>query len=320
MTQSGKEFELVETRRISGTGVLQFPEQPVYRFFLVYVSVLRSPSIDYKNFEWMPDRGFYCRVAYMRDKYVLATRELFFENEVLQIRQNEEADWLINPLICTFGQVLQSLAIILTILGVPAGPPAPVIEFRPVELRPDRLQFACRDDTAIEIELWGIKNLKQCVNAGDETAPPPPKEPPGRPPVPPGTPIEDISPPPPGDPFPEDTNPNEIDEQEEPGDFPIGGNCQLVEVTFRVFETPRGSESIDYPVRVVVWGEVLGWRLQDGSPSEAGSDYALFIQCRGRADDGGQCGDLREYRISDPASNFIEAGSFFIEDITFTPL
>lgn len=317
---SDEEFSLISTRTISGAGVVPLPQELKYRYFYLYFNVIRLPSIDYRNFESNPSRGFFARLCSMRDKYVLDYREMRFQSEVLHFPRREPGDWLINPLICNFSALNAKLNTILSLLGAPPPVPSSEIKWLPVETYPDRIQVVCRDDTALSCEVWAIEVRKDCPEAGEGGAPPPPKDLPSPPPFPPGTPIEDISPPEPD--FPGDTAPFPGDGEAPPDTFPVGGECQQVRVTGFAFETPRGSGTVlEFFFERVFWGTIEGENLVDGSPSEVGSDYAYLLLSRGRADDGGVCqASPGEFVAVTPASNFIEAGSFGVRGVTFEPL
>lgn len=313
-------FEFITRRRISGTGTLTLPTELSWRWFYLYLNVIRPPSIDYANFESLPSRGFYARICAMRDKYVLSYKEMRFRSEVIQIPRREGDDWQINPLICNFSAINFKLNLILAILGAPPPVPSEEIKWLPVEVMPDRYQIACRDDTAIEIELYGIKIRKDCPEAGEGGAPPPDVPVPPPPSFPPGTPIEDISPPEPD--FPEDTVPFPDDEEEPSGELPVGDECQQVRVTGTVIQTSNNGQDITtFPFNVVLWGTVQADRLIDGSPSTSTTDYSYDALCRGRADNGGQCQENDFWQpVVTPAGNFIDPGSFQVINVEYTPL
>lgn len=213
-----EEFELIETRTISGKGILKFPESDDYRHFYLYVDVVRFPRIDFSNSKWNPDRSEYAKITWIIDEYV--ARE-----DVLNYPQ-QRYDWAVDPtgyiasyLVCAIGGIVAYLDYLAPF--IPATPlptdPTRKIYAEPLKYVPSRINFVCRESTAIEVSLYGLKYDVACDDAEPSPKDPPPPPVPS-PVVPPGTPIL-IDPPYDGEndndntvPFPDDETPPPPDE------------------------------------------------------------------------------------------------------------
>lgn len=318
-------FEEIETRTISGSGVLRLPRQPQrYRYFRVYFSVVRPPFYDYQNFEWFPEKGFYARISAMSSRFVISEFEMQRYNEVKDYRCEEEADYLVNPLICAISTLNQNILAIAQVLGVPpTGVPQP-INWDRVSIQPDRLQIECRDDTALSVRLFGVRFVNDCGNNDDESVVDPPvSEPPPPPPFPPGLPIEEISPPYPDDEFPQDTRPFPDDKiPDEFPDLPFGEPCEVIVVTGTVEQRDRDTnEVLRFPFTRLLYGTLEGFRTVSDNTSTDTNSYSFDGFCRGRQDDGGQCQPEPFWQpIITPAGNFIAPGSFRVFDVTVSSL
>lgn len=263
------EFELIEDRLVSGQGVLKIPADDDYRYFRIYIDVIRFPSINYLNFTYPNDRTVYARVNMMVKNYVYGEFLLRYEQVAFDYDPREKAGYLGPPLACSFQAVYDQLSVIATALGLPPGPPGTPIPFEAVKTGVDAYWFECRDETALQIRLYGVKDDIVCPE-GQPTPKTPPPPPLPFPPVPPGDPIE-VDPPYEDTPdFTDDfTDPFEGDEETTPGeqdiDPPAGADCQRVEVNARVtIPDGQGGQTVT-DVSNVYFGPVTGVGYEPGA-------------------------------------------------------
>lgn len=177
---------LVETRLISGTGVLRALNlESANRYYSVLVDVIRLPSSIDRSFRYSPYRQRFATAVFLRQGYVLFEEAIDYERR--------RFDFLLD----STGQVLVSLkcahAQVLDTLGVPSPETASTIaDHANLSLIWDEVRFVCFLDTAIQVRFL-LDIYDQCGQEYSEKSPPAPPAP--LPPVPPGTPIGDITPP-----------------------------------------------------------------------------------------------------------------------------
>lgn len=239
-----EQFQEVESRIISGLGILQIPIEARWRYFRVYVRLIRDPVPDFQNKKWNPDRSEYCKITWVSEGYVWKEDVLNYEQEVFELPAKEPAGYLASPLACLFTAVLEKLDVIIVALGGSISPVGDPIPIEPVKLITTQLQFSCRDGCAIQVVLQGLEEDVGCPEG--EPSPKQGDKPDNElPKVPPGTGVG-VSPPynePDDD---GNTIPDEGDEFDPPGEFPVGEECEELEVTI-LWET-----AIDPPGNLVV--------------------------------------------------------------------
>lgn len=224
------EFEDIEARLISGKGILQIPQDDDWSEFRIYTNLVRDPTPDYRNNKWNPPLGEYAKVVYVADDYVISNRVIQFEREVFSIYAKQPAAFLVPPLVCAFQSLLNGQSAIISLLtGLPPVP-GPDIPFPIIGNPVTQIQFFCRDGSAIQVILRGIREDKACPEAeGSPKRDTPPPDP--LPKVPPDESIE-VSPPY-NDPNDDgNTEPFEGDVEDNGGDFPVGSECQPVRIIF----------------------------------------------------------------------------------------
>jgi hypothetical protein len=172
-----EQFELIETRTISGRGILRFPDEDDYRHFYVYVDVVRYPLVDFSNSKWNPDRSEYAKLGWIIDEYIV-------REDVLNYGR-QRFDWAVDPtgylasyLVCAFGGVIGYLDYLAPFIPAPAlvSDPTNPLFAHPLKYLPSRLNIVCRESTAVEVSLFGLKYDVRCPDAT-----PTPKRPPDLP-------------------------------------------------------------------------------------------------------------------------------------------
>lgn len=268
---TSEQFVEIEDRLISGLGILQIPTDPKWRYFRIYVNVVRDPSPDYRNNKWNPNRGEFAKMTWVSQEYVYKEHVLNYEKEVFELPAEECAGFVTSPLSCLFQAVFAYLEVITVLVGGTVIPPDIPVPFEAVQLLPTQIQFACRDGCALQVVLQGVEQDVACPEG--EPSPKEGDKPPNElPKVPPG---ESIGVSPPYDPPNDDgnTEPFPGDEEDNGEEFPVGSECQLVTVTF-IWET-----QIDPPGNTVVV-EVFG-EVTDVFLDVLGNNTRVICSCRG---------------------------------------
>lgn len=270
-------FELLDTRRISGRGVLKVPPAALeYRYYTMFVDLLRRPSNPYGSTDWNPTKALYARMAFRRDEYVVFDDTIDYEKQQFTYVNDISGQTLI-AVKCAYEGILQSFVNLVTGLGgtpggvgiFVTGVENKIADFKTLALGWDEVLFRCYSDTALLIRFYGA-NYDKCNPEEDEGDNPPPPPPP-EPPLPPGTPINNLSTP--YDPDTNDdgnTNPFPSDNTL---DLPFGIECTVYDVSVRV--TTFTNELIDLTFRL--FGEI------DGAGIGGGGAF-VFIRCRGGRD------------------------------------
>lgn len=304
-----KEFVVVESRVLSGRGLVKIPQDPKWRYFYLLIDLLRPPTPDYRNHIYPISRGEFAKSLYLWNRIVVRERVMRYPRERWDIRSEEEGSQYSPPLVCSFSNVDAQLSAILAVLGVPSVP-GEDINYQQVPNPVDEVAFECRDGAALRVELWGLEKDVNCPRAepGRKTPPPPPP-PPDR--ADPGEEVV-VSPPYEGDDDGGFTQPDPIDEVQPPApdDFPVGNECQLVRVQATFRQTNPDGAQFEFSVDQVFYGVILGERLLAPSGSTSANDYVYQLNSRGRADDGGQCGDQAFYTSASGLGNNIAPGGF----------
>lgn len=238
-----EEFELIEDRLISGLGVLQIPQDEEYRAFRIYTDIVREPAPDYLNFKYNPERGNYCNIAYMHGGYVQSYSTIEFDKEEITYYPKGTEAYIATALACLFQVTFDKLDTLLTAAGSPPDP----VQKTPVPIEPvtkglTEILFSCRDSTAVQVRLYGLKEDVACAE-GEPTPKKPPEIPPPLPPVPSDEGLE-VSPPyDPGTSDDGNTKPFDKDALPPPliPDYPVGENCQKLTVTITWNPTSEGN-------------------------------------------------------------------------------
>lgn len=188
------DYELIQERIISGTGVLRVPRNKQdNRHSVLYLDVIRPPRNRYLNKNWNPSKGKYAYITYLRNDYVIGNADMEFEKYAIDSIADIAGQTLI-ALKCFVEATANAFQLLGNALGAPIGVnPNLIKDYENLDLLWDEIRIKCYADTAIQARLYRLK-YDSCREDYDRRRRPPPPPPP-RPPLPPGTPIGDISPP-----------------------------------------------------------------------------------------------------------------------------
>lgn len=267
-------FELVETRNISGRGILKIAfEKSEYRALKLYIDVIRRPKNIYLNKQWNPDKSFYANLNFCQGGYVQESRALHFDHECINLVPDVAGQTLF-ALKCALDEIFESFVNLETALGLPViSVYNGIKDFTALRIDWDTILIQCYADTAIQLRLFRLK-YEVCKADDDRQEPPPP--PPAKPPqVPPGTPLSNnnypVSPP-----YTEgDTAPYPDDIPSIPT-FPQGGECEKVAIVYRTRVHDTTGDGVTEPSDngVVVFAPVDNVAI--------GSDSTkIEVTCRG---------------------------------------
>lgn len=247
-------FELIETRNISGRGIIKIPfDKKDYRALKLYIDVVRRPKNIYLNKQWYPDKSFYANLSFGVGDYVSNTRAVYFDRECIDLIPDISGQTLF-ALKCALDEIFQSFVNLETALGLAhLATYNGIKDFTALTIDWDTIRVQCYADTALQLRLYRLK-YEVCKSDDDREEPPP--TPPDKPrQVPPGTPLSDanypVSPPYNGD----DTKPFPGDK----GDFPKGERCVGYALigTYELDANGNGNY-VPIPISLSVWGEVEG--------------------------------------------------------------
>lgn len=248
-------FELVETRNVSGRGIIKIPfDKTQYRALKLYIDVIRKPRNIYLNKQWNPDKSFYANLAFGVEEYVYSTKALHFERECIVLVPDVAAQTLF-ALKCALDGIYQSFINLENALGlVHLGVENQIKDFTGLKIDWDTVRVQCYADTAIQLRLYRLKY--DVCKEGDDDEEPPGEPPPSPAQVPPGTPLSEdnypVSPPYSGDdtiPFPGDEGTPEL---------PYGDACVVYRLTWKAdyLSLAPGSSLFGYSQTLDVYGEI----------------------------------------------------------------
>jgi hypothetical protein len=183
--------ELVESRTISGKGVLKVPAGVTrIRYFTLYADVLRDPTSPYLNLNYNPPRSRYATLTFLRDGYVQFEHTLDYQRQVWDFVADYTSQNLI-ALKCAYDGILKSFVNLGTALGaIPTSVTDTIKDYEYLVLLFDEIKIVCYADTGIQLKLYTTAN-DTCDPDKDKPKKPPPPPPP-KPKIPPGQPIPDI--------------------------------------------------------------------------------------------------------------------------------
>lgn len=277
MRRKMAEWAKIESRNISGTGVLRLPSDVAKRrAAILYCSVYRKPRNSYLNRNYNPDRAVYGFATFSRLGYVQKDELIQYEKQSFSSVGDITSQNLI-AIKCAYDGILQSFVNLVNGLsGTPggigifvAGVEDKIKDYEYLDLDWTEVVVKCYGDTAINLQLWALPH-DSCDPDKDKPKPPPPPDPPP-PSVPPGTPLTNISPPYDDPENPDDTTDPYPDDR--PPELPTGDACVEydVELSWVNIDGRRGSGVFR------VFGEIEG----AGVGNEG---RFLFITCRGGRD------------------------------------
>jgi len=184
------EYELIESRIISGRGVLKIPaDKKKNRVFILYADVVRPPKNSYGNFNYNPVRGKYGFLTFLRDGYVVNTTSIDYKKQVFDGVNDPSGQTLI-AIKCMYRGIMDMFDRLENALTLPPLTTEDYIkDYENLRLSWDECRLVCYADTAISLRLV---RLKYDTCSGDESdkdkSPPTPPTPPSS--VPPGEPVE----------------------------------------------------------------------------------------------------------------------------------
>lgn len=225
-------ISLLQKRKISGRGILRLsPEDKGFKYYRLYLDVIRRPRNEFKNLNWNPPRGKYAFISFMKQERVLSRFALESLNEELQFIPDVagQIQLMAKCSIDTHNTSFINLGVSLG--AMPIAVNNPLSEFLALDIGWDEARIVCYAETAIEIALWGqeydvCKESDKRGDLGGEPIAP-------SPPVPSGTPIEDISEPYDDGDDDQNTVPNPLDDiPEPPVEPPVLGSYREVTVNY----------------------------------------------------------------------------------------
>lgn len=191
------DYEVIQTRTISGKGVLKIPvDKKKNRAFTLSSTVIRPPKNSYQNFNYNPPRAKFGFLTFLREGYVISQTSIEYKKQSFD-GVNDFSGQTLLALKCVNNAILQSIYnLSVALAATPGGAGLTPISFTNViaeyenlRLSWDECRLVCYADTAIELKLYRLK-YDVCNNDFDDDQPPPPPPPPDTPEVPPGTDIE----------------------------------------------------------------------------------------------------------------------------------
>lgn len=277
------EWELIQTRTVSGKGVLKLPEdKKKIRAYILYSNVVRFPVNKYVNKNWNPSRSRYAQLSFLYQGYVIDTHSVEFDGQAYSGINDISGQTLI-AVKCAYAGMLESIsklsAIIIAADPVLLAAGTQVVsitdlikDYENLRLSWDEIRIQCYADTALQFKLYSLK-YGTCDPEKDKDKPPPPPPPPP-PKTPPGQPLT-VS-----DPYTsnnDDTNtePYPLDKPESA--LPKGGDCERMKVTafLKCIYEPNSHNS-----EQIVFGPVYGVRVNFTSDNP-NATHQYQIDCRG---------------------------------------
>lgn len=229
-------WTLVESRTISGSGVLRIPAaQSKFRATILYLDVVRLARSAYVNRNWNPERGKHSFVTFLRNDYVISHASHEWLRQSYDGIQDSAGQVLI-ALKCAYEGILQSFANLANAQGLPVISITDTIkDYENLAQSWTEARIRCYADTAVFARLYTLQYDTCSPDKDDQKQPPPPPPPPAK--VPPGTPLSNISPP--YDRFSNDggnTSPYPGDGSEQPP-----ADCDNVRIYYRVDVVADGA-------------------------------------------------------------------------------
>lgn len=188
------DYQLIQERTISGTGVLRTPSDITKRRHVVlYASVLRPPRSPYLNYNYNPPRSRYGFLTFLRNGYVVDTTAMEFKRQSYDTITDITSQNLI-AIKCMYDGILTTFTnFAIGLQLIPISVVDLIKDYEYLDLAWDEVRFVCYADTAVILRLYSIAH-DSCKNSADSPKKPPvPPEPPSE--LPPGTPIDYVDPP-----------------------------------------------------------------------------------------------------------------------------
>jgi len=310
------DFTIVETRSISGKGILQIPDaNRLDRAFILYSDVVRKPTSEYKNFNYNPAKSLYGKICLMNNDYVVGQLSIEFESQRWDFIPDVNAETLL-AIQCAYKGVLQTFANLGNAL---AGTPGSIglvvttidnniVDYAPIRNSSSSLQLVCYADAGIQLSLQSLAPDK----CGTDTTPPiPPAEPPiTKPaPIPAGQVFSNSLPYAPslGNPNVGDSGNTQPLAMDEPAPAPTQGiacNKYRVTLAWQAANSLPNSPPLDETFPITLWGVL-------GAISIGPGGNTLLISCQGNAETS-PCGAIQVVTISPGGSGFMNASYTYV--------
>lgn len=183
---------LVDSRVVSGRGLLLYPPEGRNRYLMIYADLVRPPTSPYYNTNYNPARSRYATLTFLRDGYVMREEAMEFDRQIFT-DINDITGQNLNAIKCAYAGILASFANLGTAQGLIVTQVTDQIRnYESLRLNWDECRIVCHADTAISVQLYSLR-YDVCLSIYDKDHPPPP--PPTVPPrVAPGVAVN-ISPP-----------------------------------------------------------------------------------------------------------------------------
>lgn len=190
-----KSLELVQTRVISGKGILIIPEEyRTARDFVLVLDILRLPSQQYLNFAYNPPKGGFGLLTFNRNGRTLFSEQMIFDPQEWDY-QNDPSGQTLIAIKCAYSGILDTFvnlgnALALSSISVTNN----TTEMSFSQTIWDTVKAKCYADTQIKLRLYA-RQWDECGEEPIKFSPPLPPD--DNPPTkkPPGTPATDNSPP-----------------------------------------------------------------------------------------------------------------------------
>lgn len=259
--------ETIETRLVSGTGVLRIPtDKRDRRTYTLFAQVIRPPRSPYLSLKSNPPESFYGKIACVKGDTVYKIFPQEFENQAWEFIPDIAGQALI-AIKCAYDGILITFENLGFALQTPPITYVNTIkEYKNLQLPFDEFRIVCYADSAIQLTLKAIE-FESCSTSKE-----PPQEPPPPPPSPEQVPFNtplNISPPYDDDPI---TKKAQIDEDYVPP--PTGNPCATYTVTFSYTNADGARVSASR----VLYGEI--GRIKEasgpGEPSQIQLEFRGF--------------------------------------------
>lgn len=258
------EYELIESRTISGKGVLKIPaDKKENRVFILYADVVRPPKNSYGNFNYNPVRGKYGFLTFLRGGYVINSASIDYRKQAYNSVNDYSGQTLI-AIKCMYRGIMDMFDRLENALTLPPLTTEDLIkDYENLRLSWDECRLVAYADSGITLRLY---SLSYDICTTDFNADIPFPSPPSLPDVPSGTPIEDISPAYDGEDDGGSTQPFDTDSVP-PENPDLGGECEAGTLKITVTVSTQGFVSTG-DIRVALYGPVSQeFRVKPGSPN-----------------------------------------------------
>ena len=241
--------ETIETRLISGTGLLRIPnDKQDRRLYTLFAQVIRPPRSPYLNMKSNPPEGFYAKITCINNSFVYKIFSHDFETQAWEFIPDISGQTLI-AIKCAYDGLLTTFQNLGYALQTPPITATNTIStYKNLKLPFTEFRIKCYANTAIQFTLKAIP-FDSC-----ESSKQPPQDTPSSPAITAQVPFDtplDISPPYTNDSI---TDKADIDDQFVPP--PLGENCQVGTLRFTYTYTQPGSPEQTAEAATACYGPV----------------------------------------------------------------